>query len=125
MVLAHLGKELPEISLRELCECDDEGTFQTKAVECAKHYGFLDSCWAYIGFDDLEASLKRGLYPVVYLELSSSYGVSKHAVVVTAIDAEVVEVLDPDPLSGGERSMERWQFSQGWLAMNGLAILIQ
>jgi ABC-type bacteriocin/lantibiotic exporter with double-glycine peptidase domain len=125
MVLAHLGQELPEMTLRDLCECDDEGTFQSKAVECAKHYGFLDSYWAYIGFDDLEASLKRGLYSVVYLELSSSYGLNKHAVVVTGIDADVVEVLDPHPVFGGERSMEKSQFIQGWLAMNGLTILIQ
>jgi ABC-type bacteriocin/lantibiotic exporter with double-glycine peptidase domain len=125
MVLAHLGQELPEMTLRDLCECDDEGTFQSKAVECAKHYGFLDSYWAYIGFDDLEASLKRGLYSVVYLELSSSYGLNKHAVVVTGIDADVVEVLDPHPVFGGARSMEKSQFIQGWLAMNGLTILIQ
>jgi ABC-type bacteriocin/lantibiotic exporter with double-glycine peptidase domain len=125
MVLAHLGQELPEMTLRDLCECDDEGTFQSKAVECAKHYGFLDSYWAYIGFDDLEASLKRGLYSVVYLELSSSYGLNKHAVVVTGIDADVVEVLDPHLVFGGERSMEKSQFIQGWLAMNGLTILIQ
>lgn len=125
MVLAYLGQELPEMTLRDLCECDDEGTFQSKAVECAKYYGFLDSYWAYVGFDDLEAELKRGLFPIVYVELSSSYGLYKHAVIVTGIDADVVEVLDPHPVFGGERSMERRQFSQGWLAMNGLAILIQ
>lgn len=122
MVLAYLGQEIPEMTLRDLCECDDEGTSPSKVVECAKYYGFLDSYWAYVGFDDLEAELKRGLFPIVYIELSSRYGLHKHAVVVIAIHADVVEVLDPD---GGERGMERRQFSQGWLAMNGLAILIQ
>jgi len=125
MVLAYLGQELPEMTLRDLCECDDEGTFPSKAVECATHYGFVDSYSAYLGIDDLEAELKHGRFPIVYLELSSSYGLYKHAVIVTGIDADVVEVLDPDRVFGGERSMERRQFSQGWLAMNGLAILIK
>jgi ABC-type bacteriocin/lantibiotic exporter with double-glycine peptidase domain len=125
MVLAYLGQELPEITLRDLCECDDEGTVQSKAVECAKHYGYLDSYWAYIGFDDLKAQLKRGLFPIVYVELSSNYGLYRHAVIVTGIEADVVEVLDPHPVFGGERKMERRQFSQDWLAMKGLTILIQ
>lgn len=124
MVLAHLGQELPEMTLRDLCECDDDGTFQSKAIECAKHYGFHNSYWAYVGFDDLEAELKRGLFPIVFLQLSSSYGVNTHAVVVTAIDAEVVEMLDPHPVFGGERTMGKRQFIQNWLPMNGLTILI-
>lgn len=72
----------------------------------------------------MKAELKRGLFPIVFLQLSSSYGVNKHAVVVTAIDADVVEVLDPHPVFGGERSIEKAQFTQDWLAMNGLTILI-
>lgn len=113
------------MTLRDLCECDDEGTFQSKAVECAKHYGFLDSYCAYLGFDELEAELKRGLFPIVYLELSSSYGLHKHAVVVTGIGVEVVDVLDPHAVFGGERSMETSQFLQSWLALKGLTILVQ
>jgi ABC-type bacteriocin/lantibiotic exporter with double-glycine peptidase domain len=125
MVLAYLGQELPEITLRDMCECDDEGTFQSKAVECARHYGFVDSYSAYLGIDDLEAALKQGRFPIVYLELSSSYGLYKHAVVVTQIEVDVIEVLDPHQVFGGERRMAKSLFVQAWLAMNGLAILIQ
>ena len=122
MVLAHLGHEVPEITLRDLCECDDEGTFHSKAVECAKHYGFVDSYSAYLGFGDLEAQLTRGLFPIVYLELLFSYGLHKHAVVVTSMGADVVEILDPHR---GEWGMQRKQFGQAWVAMKGLTILVE
>ena len=125
MVLAHLGHEIPEISLRDLCRCDDDGTFQSDAVECAKHYGFVNSYWSFLQLDDLEAELRRGLFPIAYLELSFRYGLHRHAVVVTDMDSEMVEVLDPHTVFGGKRSIERKQFSQAWLAMNGLTILIQ
>src|SRR2546428_6412429 len=55
VLVASLGHEVPEITLRQLCECDDEGTTKSKAVDCAKHYGFVELFSAYLHLEELEA----------------------------------------------------------------------
>ena len=115
----------PEITLRQLCECDDEGTRKSKAVECAKQYGFLDSFWAYLRFEELESELSRGLYPIVYLQQSASSTGFQHAVVVAEIGIEQIQVLDPHPIFGGENGMAKDEFNRAWRGTSGLTILVQ
>ena len=125
VLVASLGHEVPEITLRQLCECDDEGTTKSKAVDCAKHYGFVELFSAYLHLEELEAELARGLYPIVYLQPSLSSAQDQHAVVVTEIAPDLVHVLDPHPLFGGERDLKKEDFNRAWRSMNGLTILVQ
>ena len=125
MVLASLGHEVPEITLRQLCECDDEGTAKSRAVECARHYGFVDSFSAYLHLEELQGELARGLYPIVYLQLVFGDLRFQHAVVVTEVSSAEVRVLDPHQVFGGERELSHDDFNRAWRAMNGLTIVIQ
>lgn len=125
MVLASLGREVPEITLRQMCECDDEGTSISKAVECAKRYGFIGSFRAYLHFEELRAELERGRFPVVYLQPTSVVPQDLHSVVVTDIRADQVLVLDPHNLFGGSIELDREDFTRQWQAINGLTIIIE
>ena len=123
MVLASLGQDVSEVPLRQLCECDDEGTLSWKAIDCAKHYGLVNSFEAYLHLEELSAELGRGKYPVVYLRLFNP--TSQHAVVVIEVESDWVRVLDPRPLMGGERRMKKDDFQRAWNAMNGLTLVIE
>lgn len=123
MVLASLGHDIPEIQLRELCECDDEGTSKSKAVECLRNLGFPDSDWGHFRLEDLEEELGQGGHPIVCLEFS--HQPYQHAVVVISITKDHVQVLDPDRLLGGERDLSIQNFIRAWRGTKGLAILIK
>lgn len=125
MVLAYLGHEVPEITLRQLCECDDEGTRKSKAIECAKQFGFLDSFSAYLHLEELKAELDRGLFPIVYLQPSETSPRDHHSVVVVEIVADLVFVLDPHWLLGGEHDLKAEDFNRAWRATNGLTLIIE
>lgn len=109
MVLESYGYVVPEIILRELCECDDSGTFPSKIIEAAKHYGLSRSHLANLLFDELREEIERGLYPIVYLNLSSQQLRHLHSVVVIEIVGNQIHVLDP---LIGERTFSNVDFER-------------
>jgi ABC-type bacteriocin/lantibiotic exporter with double-glycine peptidase domain len=124
MVLSVLGHDVPEITLRQLCECEDDGTSASKVIECVKSFGLVNSFIAYLNRAELEFELERGLFPIVYVQIPQGQA-SPHAVVVTDVDSERVEVLDPDRFYGGERNIAKEEFYRLWRETGGLTILIE
>jgi ABC-type bacteriocin/lantibiotic exporter with double-glycine peptidase domain len=122
MVLESYGYVVPEITLRELCECDDDGTFPSKVIEAAKHFGLSGSHLANLLYDELREELARGLHPIVYLYLSSHQLRQLHSVVVVEIVGEQVHVLDP---SIGERTFSNVDFERAWILANRRTIIIE
>ena len=121
MVLRSCGQEVTEKELRDLCDCDDDGTRPRKALECATHYGF-DAIEAFLDISTLRKELIAGAYPITYLELEGPYGSTRHAVVVTGITHTSVQMLDP---SLGERDLMMENFVDAWQVTNGQTLLIR
>ena len=69
--------------------------------------------------DELQNELSNGLFPIVYLRLSSQ---NTHAVVVTEITKKEISVLDPEI---GERNFDLSQFVEYWSSTRGLTLLIE
>lgn len=122
MVLESYGHIVPEIELRQQCECDDEGTFPSKIVEVARQHGLAKSSLEYLQLNELKDEISRRRHPIVYLELTFGQLRYVHSVVVVEIDDEQVHLLDPEI---GERSLTIEDFNRAWLAKNGLTIIIE
>jgi uncharacterized protein YvpB len=72
---------------------------------------------------ELIMELNAELYPIVFVNLLPIDGVNEpHAVVVTAIDDNNVNICDP---LKGERLLPRSTFDTAWAMMKNLAILVQ
>jgi ABC-type bacteriocin/lantibiotic exporter with double-glycine peptidase domain len=122
MVLESYGHVVSEFELRQRCECDDEGTFPSKVVEAAQHYGLSGSHLANLLFDELREELARGLHPIVYLVLSAQQSRQLHSVVVVEIAGNQVHVLDP---LIGERAFSDVDFERAWTFANRSTIIIE
>jgi ABC-type bacteriocin/lantibiotic exporter with double-glycine peptidase domain len=122
MVLESYGHVVPEITLRQLCECDDEGTSAARIIQAARHYNLSKSYQANLQFDELQEELARGLYPIVYLNLTINNLRQLHSVVVVEISEDQVRLLDPFI---GERSLSFADFNRAWAQANRITIILE
>jgi ABC-type bacteriocin/lantibiotic exporter with double-glycine peptidase domain len=122
MVLETYGHVVPEITLRQLCECDDEGTIPSKIIEAARHYNLSKSYQANLQFNELQKELARGLHPIVYLKLTINNLRQLHSVVVVEISRDQVHLLDPFI---GARSLSLANFNQAWSQANRITIILE
>jgi ABC-type bacteriocin/lantibiotic exporter with double-glycine peptidase domain len=123
MVLASRGMQRSEVELRALCDCTPFGTEALNAVDAARQLGFAGTGKHTLSFDELDAQVRRGLYPIAFVNTLPIDGIfAGHAVVVTAIDQSRVSVYDP---LHGERHFSRATFESAWAIMHHLAILVQ
>lgn len=120
MVLASYGHTFSESELIEWCNTDAAGTSSIGAVEGLHENGFHDATREFLQLHELQTVLAKGAIPITLLKLR--YG-GVHAVVVTKITNEVVEVLDPDDSARSE--FERKDFEEMWDLRNGETILIR
>jgi ABC-type bacteriocin/lantibiotic exporter with double-glycine peptidase domain len=125
MVLAALGRPMAEEPLRVLTDCAPLGTDAFHLVEAARHLGFPASRkYTLASLDELATMLAEGHFPIVYVDLWPLQGGGSgqyHAMVVIALDANQVAVLDP---LHGERRVPREDFQEAWSAMRFLTIVI-
>jgi ABC-type bacteriocin/lantibiotic exporter with double-glycine peptidase domain len=123
MVLASLGIQRSEAALRALCDCTPLGTEALKAVDAARQLGCSGTGKHTLSCDELEAQVRRGLYPIAFVNTLPIDGIrAGHALVVMAIDQRRVSVYDP---LHGERSLPRATFESAWAMMHNLVILVQ
>jgi ABC-type bacteriocin/lantibiotic exporter with double-glycine peptidase domain len=123
MVLAAKGYVVSESVLRERCDCTFLGTDALTAVDALRAMGFSNSCKCTLRLTELMMELNAGCYPIVFLNLLPIDGVNDpHAMVVTAIDDDSVNVYDP---LQGERLLPRSTFDTAWAMMRNLVILVQ
>ena len=126
MVLSALGCEVDEARLRQLTDCSPFGTNAFQLIEAARQLGFTNSRkHTLAGLEELAELIEQGYFPIVYIDLwPLKGGVSgdQHALVVLAIEAETVLVLDP---LEGERALSHPEFLTAWREMRFLTIVIK
>ncbi len=123
MVLAVQGCVVIESELRELCDCTFLGTEALNAVDALRKMGFSNSSKCNMKTTELMVALNAGLYPIVFVNLLPIDSVNNpHAIIVTAIDEDEVNVCDP---LQGERLLPRSTFDTAWAMMRNLTILVQ
>jgi ABC-type bacteriocin/lantibiotic exporter with double-glycine peptidase domain len=122
MVLLTMGTDISEAELRERCDCTIFGTTALLAVDALRALGFTHSRKVVSSIQEITEELALGHLPIVFLNLLPIDGIKvAHAVVLTAIEGNVVYVYDP---RRGERIIARSAFEAGWAMMRGLVILI-
>jgi ABC-type bacteriocin/lantibiotic exporter with double-glycine peptidase domain len=125
MVLAAFGQSMAEDVLRVVTDCSPLGTDAFQLVEAARQLGFPTSRkYTLATLDELATLLAEGHWPIVYVDLWPLQGGlsgQSHAMVVIALDATDVTVLDP---LHGERRLPRDDFLTAWSAMRYLTIVI-
>ena len=123
MLFAGFGITVSEDELRERCDCTFLGTDALQAVEAARHYGFINSAKHTLTMNELERLVANGNFPLVYLNLAPVDGIQqRHAVVVIAVTAFSIAVLDP---AVGERLIPRDVFLVAWKMRHNLAIIVE
>ena len=123
MVLAAKGYAVSESVLRERCDCTFLGTDALIAVDALRAMGFNNSSKCTLRLTELLMKLSAGCYPIVFLNLLPIDGVNDpHAMVVIAVDDDIVNVCDP---LQGERLLPRSSFDTAWAMMRNLVILLQ
>jgi ABC-type bacteriocin/lantibiotic exporter with double-glycine peptidase domain len=123
MVLAAKGYMVSELVLRERCDCTFLGTEALKAVDALRAMGFSNSVKCMLRFTELIMELNAGIFPVVFVNLLPIDGINdSHAMVVVAVDEDIVNVYDP---LQGERLLPRSTFDTAWAMMRNLVILVQ
>ncbi len=121
MLFAGFGITVSEDELRELCDCTFLGTEAFQAVEVARRFGFLNSAKHTLTIHEVETLVARENYPIVYLNLAPIDDIQqRHAVVVVAVTAFSIAVLDP---AVGERLIPRGVFLVAWKMRQNLAIM--
>lgn len=96
MVLATKGYLVSEAELRKRCDCTFLGTDALTAVDALRVMGFSNSSKCTLRLTELIMELNAGFYPIVFLNLLPIDGVNDpHAMVVTAVDDDSVNVYDP------------------------------
>ncbi len=118
MVLASYDFEISEFDLRDLCNCDEDGTFPANAVKSAVDLG-VDAYQANLTYEELEDLIRQDITPIVFIRITEQANYS-HAVVVYKISEEKLFTLDPQI---GEREIEINQFTEIWL--RGLTIVVE
>lgn len=74
MVLAGLGVEQTEATLRQLCDRTFLGTDALKAVDAMRELGFHLTRKENLSIDQLAQVLQAGWYPILYVNLLSIDG---------------------------------------------------
>lgn len=94
MVLATYEFEISEAYLRQLCECEEDGTTPSNAIRAIKECGF-EAQTGYLNLNDLRHEIDTGIFPICYLKIQSDNHFYNHAVVVLLISDSEVTVNDP------------------------------
>jgi ATP-binding cassette, subfamily B, bacterial len=112
MVMASLGIQVDEATLRVCCETDPKGTASTATILCALSYGLYAFETSNASWSELVHWIEQNVYPIVYINLfplDMVWGL--HAVVVEAITKDTVIFLDP---LVGRRQATLAPFEQAW-----------
>lgn len=123
MVLGSFGLELPEEELRALCDCTPAfGTTALMVVEAARKLGFPLTVKHNLQLYELDATVKQGNFPIVFVNLGPLDGLDEqHSLVVVEISESFVKVYDP---LFGERSLAIESFNTAWGLTRNLTILV-
>jgi ABC-type bacteriocin/lantibiotic exporter with double-glycine peptidase domain len=123
MVLAHLGREVTEATVRTVCDCTVFGTEALKAVDAMRQLGFRGTTKQTCTLEELRELVLRGQWPIVFVNTLPITGErNAHAVVVVEVASAQLTVYDP---LDGERGLSQATFLTAWAMMHNLTLLIQ
>lgn len=123
MVLARLGREVTEATIRTVCDCTVFGTEALKAVDAMRQLGFPGTTKQTCTLEQLREQLHRGHWPIVFVNTLPITGQrNAHAVVVVDVGSAQCTVYDP---LDGERVLPQATFLTAWAMMHNLTLLIQ
>jgi hypothetical protein len=129
MVLAGYGVERSERYLRRLCRWRaNVGTVSTDIVQAARTLGFGASAeYTDVSLDDVRDFLRRGLFPIVGINLVPLGERGWHAQVIVGITSRYVAVYDPlySSPANPERRISHQAFDLAWAMSDRLIILIE
>lgn len=122
MVFQTFGLDVSEAELRYACDSTDLGTNALQALDVARRYGFTNTRKYTLTMEELEELANEG-HPIVIVNLWPIQQIyERHALIVLAVNATEVSVLDP---AQGERLIPRAEFELGWAMREHLAIVIK
>jgi ABC-type bacteriocin/lantibiotic exporter with double-glycine peptidase domain len=124
MVLASSGIFHTEAHLRALCGWTPQRSItSTSVVSAALSLGFTKSREDYgLRLLDLRDALRRGIFPIVGIDLRSYGRIGQHALVVTSVTSRLVYVNDP---LGMVSQTGFLTFEEAWSQTDFLTILIE
>ena len=124
MVLSGYGVEVSENDLRKSCRWDPLlATSSTAVVTAARQMGFIGSREDYgLRVYDLRDLVRRGIFPILSIQLQPYGLIGNHAQVVVSITAGHIEVYDP--LLGQMRT-KHGTLDEAWKLGGYLTILIE
>ena len=124
MVLSAYGVEVSESELRKACGWDPLlATSSTAVVTASRQMGFTRSREDYgLRLYDLRDLLRRGIFPILSIQLQPYGLIGDHAQVVVSITAGHIEVYDP--LLGQMRTRHQ-TLDDAWKLGGYLTVLIE
>jgi ABC-type bacteriocin/lantibiotic exporter with double-glycine peptidase domain len=123
MVLAALGRDIDEASLRECCRTTVAGTRADDVVACARQHGFDAEHMREADVTALRRWLAARIFPIVMVNMYPLDAIWRmHAVVVVGFDDAGVHLLDP---AGGARTVGATAFDQAWQMNLRRAVLVR
>ncbi|NJN53626.1 MAG: hypothetical protein HC804_02030 [Anaerolineae bacterium] len=123
MVMAHFGVMVAkESDLYDCCQTSSIGTYADDVVACARRYGLNATHLRHCQASDLQSWLSTGLYPIA---LINTYPLMArwcmHAVIVSQIENDVVQFIDP---ARGQSQATAVTFLQAWQMNASRAIIV-
>lgn len=124
MVLSAYGVDVSEKELRKLCRWDPLLATSTMAiVAAAQALGFIHSREdRSLSLYDLRDLLRRGLFPIVGIQLQPFGLIGDHAQVVVNLTSRALEVYDP---LLGPMMTRQTTFAQAWKLTGHITILVE
>lgn len=123
MIFLSFGFEITEAELREACDCTRLGTDALQAVDVARRLGFSGTAKHTLSLEELVELIEADVFPIVIVSLLPLSGIREtHALIVTEIGEDFVEVLDP---SIGVRTISLDAFHIAWGIRHYLTIIIK
>ena len=112
MVLAHLGREVTEATVRTVCDCTVFGTEALKAVDAMRQLGFPGTTKQTCTLEELCTLVLGGQWPIVFVNTLPITGErNAHAVAVVEVESAQLTVYDP---LDAERVLPQATFLTAW-----------
>ena len=123
MIFSSLDFEITEAELRDACDCTRLGTDALQAVDVARRLGFPATAKHTLNLKELSELIEAGVFPIVILSQLPLSGIREtHALIVTEVGDDFVEVLDP---AIGVRKLSLDVFNVAWGIRHYLTIIIE
>lgn len=122
MVLVSFGIIKTEAELRALCDCTPYGTAAFELARAAQSLGLVNTRKFSLEITDLQGFIEQGRFPIIYTATYPHGFVPEvHALVVLAVSAAEVLVIDPKQ---GQLGLSPATIMEMWKPMRNVAVIV-